>query len=76
MHRNQVYWRCRRGVLELDVLFNPFFDRCYDGLCSEDQALFIDLLDEQDPELQKWLIYDKEVPERFRALIDQIKANR
>ena len=75
MHRNQVYWRCRRGVLELDVLFNPFFEQCYDTLSSDQQSLFIDLLAEEDPELQQWLIYGKDIPDNFSALISQVKAH-
>ena len=31
----RLKWACRRGMLELDVLFTPFVDEAYDDLSEE-----------------------------------------
>lgn len=52
----QLKWACRRGMLELDVILNRFLSEAYDNLTAADQALFVDLLSESDPELFDWLL--------------------
>jgi len=37
-------WACRRGMLELDALFNQFLDQGYAQLSPEEQADFVQLL--------------------------------
>jgi antitoxin CptB len=44
-------WRCRRGMLELDVLLMRYMDRDYDDAGPDLQAAFEDLLSLQDPEI-------------------------
>ena len=41
-------WRCRRGMLELDILFNGFIDKQYTQLSSEQKVTFDQLLDYPD----------------------------
>lgn len=53
---NRLRWQCRRGMLELDLLLLPFFDKYYLGLSGVHQALFEQLLTYQDPELYQMLI--------------------
>ena len=36
----RLRWACRRGMLELDVLFRPFVDEAYDDLSDEDKFIF------------------------------------
>jgi antitoxin CptB len=50
----KLRWRCRRGTKELDAILQGFLDRHYDQLSSQDQALFADLLEQADPDLQAW----------------------
>lgn len=52
----QIRWRCRRGMLELDVMLQNFFDQEYAKLSVEKQKLFEELLDEADQDLQRWLL--------------------
>lgn len=47
-------WACRRGMLELDVIFMPFFEHEFDGLGEAEQRTFIRLLECEDPELFRW----------------------
>ncbi len=70
-----VGWRCRRGMLELDEILLPFFEKNYASLNENEQILFAQLLDEADPDLCAWLLYGH-LPEnaQFSALIEKIKA--
>lgn len=41
-------WRCRRGMLELDILFNQFLDRQYADISDAEKNTFDQLLDYPD----------------------------
>ena len=56
---SKLAWRCRRGMLELDLILIPFFDTHFSDLSREDQAIFQRLLECTDPELYSWLIGHK-----------------
>lgn len=52
----QVKWQCRRGSLELDMMLNCFCDKVYATLSYRQQALFVELLQASDSDLQHWLV--------------------
>ncbi len=52
----RLQWECRRGMLELDVLFKPFLDEAYPQLDADDQARFRKLLTCEDPDLFSWFM--------------------
>lgn len=56
MNIARVRWACRRGMLELDVLFQPFIEHVYQDLSDDDKAAFIRLLECEDPELFAWFM--------------------
>lgn len=49
--RERLQWRCRRGLLELDLLLKQFLERHYAGLTDREHAALARLLDLPDPEL-------------------------
>jgi antitoxin CptB len=51
----RLRWRCRRGLLELDLVFNDFVDRGYRLLDTQMQQAFWDLLEESDNPILAWL---------------------
>ncbi len=53
---SQLRWRCRRGMLELDILLNTFLDKEYAALSAEQTNLFITLLDYPDQTLYELLM--------------------
>jgi len=59
VNKARLKWACRRGMLELDVLFIPFVDEAYDDLTAKDQRIFERLLTEQDPDLFAWFMGNK-----------------
>src|SRR5579863_8836878 len=48
---NRVRWQCRRGMLELDLLLQSFFDKHYVSLSEVNKALFEQLLEHHDQDL-------------------------
>ncbi|WP_027966639.1 succinate dehydrogenase assembly factor 2 [Halomonas halocynthiae] len=54
--RKRLYWHCRRGMWELDLLLVPFLEQRYAQLDEKDQALFRALIDEEDQDLFVWLM--------------------
>lgn len=56
MEKNRLYWASRRGMLELDLVLNPFLDDFFDDLGQEDQSRFVALLEEEDQDLFRWFM--------------------
>ncbi|MCX7124528.1 MAG: succinate dehydrogenase assembly factor 2 [Gammaproteobacteria bacterium] len=48
--------QCRRGMLELDFVFEKFLANHYDALSEEKKQAFSRLLQQDDPILYDWLI--------------------
>lgn len=51
-----LQWRSRRGMLELDILLEPFTRDVYGLLSKDDQDTYIRLLDSEDPDLLNWFM--------------------
>ncbi|BAU48219.1 hypothetical protein SVA_1659 [Sulfurifustis variabilis] len=58
----RLRWRCRRGLLELDVLFKNFLERRYGELDETERAAFDRLLDRPDQQLLAWF-YGQQNPD-------------
>jgi antitoxin CptB len=48
---DRTRWRCRRGMLELDLVLARFLDRCLPDLSAEEMEAFKTLLELPDHEL-------------------------
>jgi|TARA_B110000263_G_C14967999_1_gene355692 antitoxin CptB len=73
--KKKLRWRCRRGMLELDLLLGPFLEEAFDDLDASDQQTFVGLLDEDDPDLLSWFSR-KTCPcdPAFAAMVETILA--
>jgi len=72
----RLRWKCRRGMLELDLLFRDFLDDGYSQLDSDATQRFDTLLDYPDAVLLEWMMgriqpADKEVAQ----LVEQIRSS-
>lgn len=56
MKISRVRWACRRGMLELDVLFQPFVENHYEQLSAANKHIFVKLLEGEDPVLFAWFM--------------------
>ena len=72
---SRMRWKCRRGMLELDLLLRDFLDSGYPELDVAGQQLFDRILDYPDAVLLEWLLgrirpTDKDVAQ----LVDKIRS--
>jgi len=74
MNIARVRWACRRGMLELDVLFQPFVESQYEQLSTKDKNIFVRLLEGEDPELFAWFMGHEQCPDP--ELADMVKRVR
>lgn len=58
----RLKWHCRRGMLELDLLLEPFVNDVFLTLDDEDKALFYKLIECEDQDLFLWLM-QTEIPQ-------------
>ncbi len=78
-NKNRLRWACRRGMLELDVLFMPFVEEAYDDLTEAQQDVFRRLLTCDDPDLFAWFMghqpcEDKELAEMVAYILGRVKV--
>ena len=56
MNRAQILWRCRRGMLELDLLLKPYAEENLAAISAEQLQLFLVLLEYSDQSLLEILM--------------------
>ena len=71
----RVYWRCRRGMLELDIMLQGFLERDFKSLDDSSRKAFIRLLDYPDSILLELLLGQTiSSDEDVNRVIKQIRA--
>ena len=69
----RVRWHSRRGMLELDLVLEPFVTHCYPGLSEQKQACYRRLLESEDQDLFNWFLGRVRPTDRELAeMVDQI----
>ena len=68
----RLRWQCRRGLLELDLLFVRFLEQHYSALTVEEQGNFQRLLEQPDQTLLAWLQGQQEPPSDLKSIIDKV----
>ncbi|ASJ72374.1 succinate dehydrogenase assembly factor 2 [Granulosicoccus antarcticus] len=68
---SKLRWRCRRGMRELDQAMRAYLDDHYVAASADEQALFEELQDLQDPDLFK-LISGKAKEARYQIILDKM----
>lgn len=76
---SRLKWACRRGMLELDVLFMPFVEDAFAQLDEQQQLVFERLLTCDDPDLYAWFMGhqscdDQELAEMIKHILDRVKV--
>jgi antitoxin CptB len=51
----RLYWRSRRGLLELELLLVPFVRECYADLPRDAQCSYARLLEFEDLDIYDWI---------------------
>ena len=72
---NRAQWASRRGLLELDLLLEPFVEHRFMDLDASLRDLYRDLLFEGDQDLLEWIMGRARASQpRFYPIIDAIRA--
>ena len=70
---NRIRWQSRRGMLELDLVLEPFVTHRYRQLSERDQGRYRDLLECEDQDLFAWLLgRTRPRNEGLAAIVDTI----
>lgn len=69
----QIYWRSRRGMLELELRLVPFVRDCFADLTEIERGAYERLLAEEDWQIFDWL-QGREIPqdETTARLVEKI----
>jgi antitoxin CptB len=71
----RLRWRCRRGMRELDQLFERYLDRCWGQASEAERGVFLRLLACEDDRLWRWFLgYDAADDAELQALVERIRT--
>ena len=74
--RNEINFRSRRGLQELDILLKRFLEKHLSNLEESSLKVLIEILDMEDNDLADLLIYKTEIPkDSHRAIIKKILSD-
>ena len=71
---DRIRWRCRRGLLELDLVLERFLALRFDRLDADERSLFDELLDAPDNDLLDMALGRMEPAPRYRAVVEMLRA--
>lgn len=71
----RVYWRSRRGMLEVELRLLPFVENRFHALSEQDRRAYAALLEHEDWEIFDWLQDREEIPDpAIRRIVGLIKS--
>ena len=71
---SRLRWRCRRGIKEMDIIFQRFLEQQYPTLSAEQIVCFDQLLDETDMDIMDWIL-ERSEPENI-GYVELVKVFR
>ncbi len=72
--RQRLRWHCRRALLELDLVFQRFWQRTGDGISDEDAAALERLLEMEDHDLWELVSGRRETDDpRLKGIVAQLR---
>jgi antitoxin CptB len=75
IRRERLKWKCRRGLLELDLVLERFVERQAPVLSIAELAALEELLDYSDPDLWDVITGRSErIAPRLRGVVSQLRA--
>jgi antitoxin CptB len=74
---DRIRWRCRRGLLELDLVLDVFMRENLETLAVDERVLFERLLETPDNDLWDWVSARSDPPDACLAgLVRRLRAVR
>ena len=77
-NKSMLLWRCRRGMLELDLVLKKFITHNHEKLSDNELNDFLKLMELEDPVLFNLLVTKTAMPDKSLERIVQsiIQSNR
>ena len=72
---DRIRWRCRRGLLELDLVLDAFLERGYGRLDAGQRGLFDELLELPDNDLLDLALGRSEPEPRYRVVVELLRVD-
>jgi len=72
---DRTRWRCRRGLLELDLVLEGFLARGYGRLDAGQRRLFDELLEQPDNDLLDLALGRSEPEPRYRTVVELLRVD-
>ncbi|MEL1264197.1 succinate dehydrogenase assembly factor 2 [Pseudoxanthomonas putridarboris] len=70
----RIRWRCRRGMRELDQLFDRYLRQCWATESEAQRGVFLRLLDCEDDKLWRWFMGYEQCPDvALASLVERIR---
>lgn len=74
LEQRKVIYRARRGLKELDYYFDPYVREHYLIADADEQAVFAELVAQEDPDLLDWFLHQHTPSNpKFVELIAKLK---
>jgi len=73
--RSRLFWRCRRGIREMDILLQDYLQVHYDTLSTKEQNTFEELLEEADLDILSWIMQKTSPDEKYISIINCIRES-
>ncbi|MFB2577755.1 MULTISPECIES: succinate dehydrogenase assembly factor 2 [unclassified Acinetobacter] len=74
LEQRKVIYRARRGLKELDIYFDPYVRQYYLQADADEQAIFAELIEQEDPDLLDWFMAVSIPPNKaMQDLIQKMK---
>ena len=71
---SRLRWRCRRGIKEMDLVFQRFLEQEYAELSEQEKELFEQILDESDLDILDWILERQDVANtRYEGLVKKFR---
>lgn len=71
---SKMQWKCRRGMLELDICLTRYLENYYFSASDEEKTQFNALLEENDTDIWDWLMKASQPLPHHQAIIEKIIA--
>jgi antitoxin CptB len=70
----RLRWRCRRGMRELDRLFDRYLDTRWAAASEQERGVFLRLVETEDDKLWRWFMGHEACPDAELApLVERIR---
>lgn len=77
MEEGRLRWLLRRGMKELDVLFERYYASRFVAAPAVEKAQFLRLITlAEDPDIWAWVMDYEPVPAEYRDIVDQLRIHR